>query len=365
MRVRPEIQEGSATWTHQIPEMIALGVWTEKKPDRGEDAEPLVLHERTTQRGVLAVCDGVGGAGGQIAGRTTDGRERSGAWASARAVRLAVEQYFVRIVASDHVVMDDGFVGSPLAAGGPSQPPGPTVPPSLHDSVRGVLHQLRHPARSRISGTMQRELPSTLAALFYHQCAGSLRLHIRWAGDSRCYLLMYDTGLQQLSWDDTDTPDALNSLEQDPPMTNQIAADGRYRIHDERHEAQIPCVLLCATDGFFNYVQTPAHFEYFLLSTLEDSVDLPSWGHLLASKVQGYTQDDASLALVALGYHDFDQLRAAFRTRLKIVSDEHWKPFQGIDQSDATSFREARVESWRRYRDGYERLIHHSAEDRR
>ena len=27
-------------------------------------------------------------------------------------------------------------------------------------------------------------------------------------------------------------------------------------------------MLLCATDGFFNYVATPAHFEHLLLDTM-------------------------------------------------------------------------------------------------
>jgi serine/threonine protein phosphatase PrpC len=345
MRVAPDAQVGSASWTHENAAMIAVGVWTEKKPGRGEDCEPLFLAERTTQRGVVAVCDGVGGAGGQTVGRTADGTERSGAWMSSRAVRLAVEQYFVRSVHGSPAAQAEGL--------------------SLHASVSAVLQQLRNPARSRIGGTMPRELPSTLAAIFYRYEAGSLRCHVRWAGDSRCYVLSGAGGLQQLSRDDTEDPDALSSLEQDPPMTNRIAADGHYRIHDESAGADTPCILLCATDGFFNYVQTPAHFEYFLLATLNESANAAAWGSCLARQVQGYTQDDASLALVALGYRDFDELRATFGARLEFLTTAHWQPFQNLDQSDATAFREARLESWRRYRDDYERRILHPAEDRR
>ena len=347
MQVSPALDEGSVTWAHQSQSMIAIGVWTEKKPGRGEDAEPLVLYQYPAGRGVLAVCDGVGGAGVQAAGRTADGTERSGAWVSARVVRLAVEEYFVRLVHHDSAPAHQA-----------------TGALSLHESVNGALRPLRNPSRSRIGGTMQRELPSTLAAIFYREQKGSIRVHVRWAGDSRCYLLTGEAGLQQLSQDDTDTPDALSSLEQDPPMTNQIVADGRYRIHDEPDDVTTPCVLLCATDGFFNYVQTPAHFEYVLLSALRTAPDPAAWARSLARAVRDYTQDDASLALVALGYQDFGHLRRAFDNRLSTLFQEHWQPFQELASSDDDAFRKARLESWQLYRNGYEERISYKAGER-
>lgn len=347
MRVVPASHEGALFWARQQPELIAVGVWTEKKPDRGEDAEPLVLYQDVSRRGVLAVCDGVGGAGVQMAGRTADGAERSGAWVGARAVRLAVEQHFARKVRQDEL----GEVGREAA--GESRP----TQPSLHQSMREVLDQLRNPSRSRIAGTMQRELPSTLAAIFYRQHYGAIQAHVRWAGDSRCYLLTEMAGLQQLSEDDTDMPDALESLEQDPPMNNRISADGRYHIHDERDEMTPPCVLLCATDGFFNYVQTPAHFEHVLLSTLSEAADATSWAAQLGVRVQEYTQDDASLALAAIGYRDFSHLQHSFAHRLATLSADHWRPFQELGAAEDDAFRKARVDSWHKYRVGYERRI--------
>ncbi len=361
MRVIPTIQDGSVTWAEQRPSMISVGVWTEKKRGRGEDAEPLVLHENTTQRGVLAVCDGVGGAGVQVAGRTADGTERSGAWVSARAVRIAVEQHFVRLVryAADRAALSP----QPEAPEALQQSANPSRP-SLHRSVGDILQELRNPARSRIGGTMQRELPSTLAAIFYRQKPDFVQLHVRWAGDSRCYLLDAVAGLQQLSQDDTDTPDALSSLEQDPPMTNQIAADGRYRIHDQIAGADTPCILLCATDGFFNYVQTPAHFEYLLLATLSTAANADAWAAALGHSVQAYTQDDASLALVALGYPGFDDLRVSLEQRLSVLTNEHWLPFQDLDPADHAAFRQVRLESWQKYRTDYEDRILAPAEGR-
>lgn len=353
MRITPAAQHGSAVWAHEQAEMITLGVWTEKKPGQGEDAEPLVLYHGGTGQGLLAVCDGVGGAGVQIAGRTSGGTERSGAWVSSRAVRLAVEQYFVRQVrfGMRELAETQDFAGG-------------SGPPTLLENIDGVLGELRNPARSRIGGTMQRELPSTLAAIFIRAQPGGVQLQIRWAGDSRCYLMTPAAGLQQLSRDDTERPDALSSLEQDPPMTNQIAADGRYVIHSAQDLAAAPCVLLCATDGFFNYVQTPAHFEYILLDTLASSAGPGEWGELLARKVQDYTQDDASLALVAAGYRGFGELRGAFGARLAELREEHWQPLQGVAQPGDGAYRAARLDSWQRYRPGYEQRIPQPSEAR-
>jgi serine/threonine protein phosphatase PrpC len=346
MRITPAAQDGSAVWAHEGGDVITLGVWTEKKPGRGEDCEPLVLHHESSGLGMLAVCDGVGGAGVQLAGRTRSGTERSGAWVSSRAVRLALEQYFLQQV-------DSGPPGLETAG-----------PPSLRESIDRVLQQLRNPARSRIGGTMQRELPSTLAAIVYRLQAQEAGFRVRWAGDSRCYLLTPAAGLQQLSRDDTETPDALSSLEQDPPMTNQIAADRRYDVHNEAGQVPLPCVLVCATDGFFNYVQTPAHFEYILLDTLARSPGTAGWGELLAREVQGYTQDDASLAIVALGYRELGDLRAAFAARLAAVRADHWVPLQGLAAGDLGAYRAARLDSWQRYRPGYEQRIPQRPEER-
>lgn len=332
---------------------------------------------------MLGVCDGVGGAGVQTAGRTSAGTERTGAWVSSRGVRLAAETYFQQVVRfdgtprhpqpgqGDHAPAPDSDTAAPgrdrgdggaAAPGKPGDDVGQRGVPSLHQSVYQVLQGLRNPARSRIGGTMQRELPSTLAAILYWVHDASLDIRIRWAGDSRCYLLTPQAGLQQLSRDDSDAADALDALEQDPPMTNQIAANGRYQIHDVQETAELPCVLLCATDGFFNYVSTPAHFEYVLLRALAKAADPQEWSAALAEDVQTYTQDDASLALVAFGYSDFGQLRATFAERTADLDAYHWQPFQGLSQASDQEIRAARLESWNRYRGDYERRINQPRE---
>ena len=72
-------------------------------------------------------------------------------------------------------------------------------------------------------------------------------------------------------------------------------------------------MAICATDGVFGYVQTPGEVEFHVLDTLEAASDLRDWSRLL-QRVLGYTADDATLVLSAVGFGSFRQLRAAFPT---------------------------------------------------
>lgn len=320
---------GHRTWFVENESLHAIGVWTEKKPDLGEDADPLLVHQFSSNEGMLAVCDGAGGAGAGSAGRTEDGVERSHAWVGARLTRALVEDWFV---GTDRV---DG---------------------TLRDHIAHGLASVRPASRSKIRGTMNRELPSTLAALRYRVREKHVEWVSSWAGDSRCYLLLPATGLHQLSRDDTESSDALELLTSDPPMTNMVCADRPFRISEKHDEAELPCLLLCATDGFFGYVTTPAQFEHVLLRTLERAPTPKGWAETVAAEVIGYTGDDASLVVLALGFRDFDELRDAMRGRLEAL--EHaLQPVLAVAEGDGEALKREREASWAAYRLDYESLM--------
>jgi serine/threonine protein phosphatase PrpC len=318
-------------WTHGL---LVIGVWTEQKARLGEDAEPLLAHHRPSGRGLIAVFDGAGGAGSASAGRTSAGVERTGAWVSSRVARAATEEWFVDAVEQHRLDAQD-----------------------LHRTVVRCLDYVRSPVRCKISGTMRRELPTTIAALTYRITPGRVVWHTLWAGDSRCFVLDPGGGLQQVSRDDAEEGDALILLTEDPPMTNMVSANREFWINLEKGEISTPCVLLCATDGFFGYVHTPAEFEHVLLSTLMTATDAGHWGDLLAETVRSYTGDDTSLALVAIGFRDFDDLRDRFTARARHLSREHWAPMQRAAGSDRDELVAARTASWNRYRRSYERRM--------
>ncbi|TDD53362.1 serine/threonine protein phosphatase [Saccharopolyspora elongata] len=294
-----------------------------------------MLHDWSHNAGLAAVFDGAGGAGAASAGHSAQGVERSHAWVAARAARGLTEEWFV--TTGQHGVQDHAA--------------------SLEQHLAERLGEVRGASRSRIAGSMRRDLPTTVAALRYEVHPDRVVWQVLWAGDSRCYLLDSEHGLQQVSRDDAESGDALVLLTEDPPMTNMVSANRRFTIHAAPGHAAIPCLLVCATDGFFGYLNTPAEFEFLLLDTMANAADLTDWSTLLTQTVSSYTGDDASLALVALGFDDFDQLRADFEWRRSALQAEHIEPTRRASDGDRESFVAARMESWKLYRGSYEQRM--------
>ncbi|MES4889323.1 serine/threonine protein phosphatase [Streptomyces sp. NPDC096012] len=351
---------------HDRMGLLAMSVWTERVPGRGEDAEPFVAYHLGSDQGMLAVFDGSGGAGAAPVWQAGDGQSRTSAWVGARVARLATDVWF-------HDVAADGE---------------PATPETLREYLRFFLGYAPQ-RRSKISGTMRRQLPTTLAAVHY-RLAGTrehpeLELRPLWAGDSRAYVLRSRHGLQVLTRDHTRESDALELLRSDPPMTNLVCADREFEIDGRSLKHPLPCVLVAATDGFFGYVHTPADFETLLLRTLHQAGTVEEWADLVRREVQAYTADDASLAVVALGYRGFKDLREQFAARLDELTERYVRTRpRGLDRPagpagetgpgpahapDEPGDLPARVRAWQdstwhAYRAGYETHLPPALEER-
>ncbi|MGW3100885.1 serine/threonine protein phosphatase [Streptomyces sp. NPDC001100] len=288
-------------WGAHAGLLHVASVWTERVPGHGEDAEPFLAHHWESGQGMLAVFDGSGGAGAAPAWQAPDGTSRTSAWVGARTARLATECW-----------LHDVTRGRQDAE-----------PQSLHAYLKYFLHKAPQ-RQSKIGGTMRRQLPTTLAGVHYQIVEGEREIELRplWAGDSRAYALLPESGLHVLTRDHTRESDALELLRSDPPMTNLVCADRDFDIDTQHLITPLPCVLVAATDGFFGYVHTPADFEYLLLRTMQQAGTAAEWAHLLRHEVESYTADDASLALLMLGYPDFGDLRSRFAPRLKRLTDQ-------------------------------------------
>ncbi|MEV5887805.1 hypothetical protein [Nonomuraea fuscirosea] len=311
-------------WHYHDEGVMAVGVWTERLDGRGEDAEPLFAHRVPAAEGIVGVFDGLGGSGAGAACELRDGTRRSGAWVGARLVRSGVLSWFLE---------------------------GETE--SLRTRLVEVLADVPAPPRGKIVSRMRRWLPTTMAAAHYRLGGEQAECRVLWAGDSRAYALSRGGGLQALTRDHTDETDGLQQLVQDPPMTNVICADQEFTIAEHVLLLPLPCVLVCATDGFFGYVETPAHFECHLLSTLRAAADEREWAERLARQVTGYTGDDASLSLAALGYAGFAELKEAFAAR----SLEMEARYPLVRPAEDAVDREWRARTWEDYRPDYERLM--------
>lgn len=326
-----------ATWHYERPAIALAAVWTEKKRGRGEDAPPTGLFHVASRRGIIAVYDGMGGAGGRAVGRTPDDVEVSGAFVGARAARFALEEWFVATAPKRRV----------------------SEPVDLREPLLSGLHQTGiAPGKSR--GTMVRHLPTTLAAIEYEVLEDHIELAARWAGDSRAYVLHREAGLLAISRDDTPDSDALVLLANDQPMTNVVCADREFHVNQflDAGPRSLPVLLVCATDGFYNYVQTPAHFEYLLLRTMSEAGGLAEWARALADRVQEYTSDDASLAMAVPGYQGYQAMRDSYRGRLMQLVNDYIHPFaQVVESGDEPAVTAKRVEQWAWYRRDYEAWI--------
>jgi len=291
---------------------------------------------------LLAVFDGAGGAGAAPAWPGPGGGEPySGAWVGARAARLGTEHWFLQSVTQ----------GRPATA------------ETLAAHLRRTLQAARPRTRSKLTGSMRRALPTTMAALTFRIGEGCLRAQALWAGDSRAYALTPGSGLHAITRDDTTEDDALDQLRQDPPMTNLICADREFTL--SAHPAAgpgalpVPCVLVAATDGFFGYVHTPGQFECVLLGALVGARDMDDWVRQLGRMVGGYTADDASLAVAAVGFAGFADLRTAFRERHDTVWRRYMDSVPPLDdrmdgRERAELLRQWQDATWAAYRPSYE-----------
>ncbi|MGI8335168.1 PP2C family protein-serine/threonine phosphatase [Actinomadura scrupuli] len=318
-------------WYHRHGPVLAIGMWSERDPGHGEDAEPLLVHHTRSGEGVLGVFDGLGGAGAAIAYEPPCGVPRTGAWVGARVARAAVESWF-----------RDGLAGSGRRTTG-----------TLHRRLTELLDRMRPVKGSRLMAKMRRELPTTMAVLSYALTGQMVRCHALWAGDSRAYVLTADAGLQALTRDHTVETDALDQLRQDPPMANVISADRPFTVDSFETELPAPCVLICATDGFFGYVDTPADFECLLLDALRRSRDEADWAQRLCDWAGAASGDDASLSGVALGFRGFEELQTFFSAR----TDDVVARYRPTLRYDGLTLEQWRTRTWHTYRPGYERRM--------
>ena len=337
-------------------------IYHENEPDHGEDAKPILLlspgSDTDAVWGVVGVFDGMGGAGAHQ--YETESRVlRTGAFIASRAARDAVQAYF-RDGPRYRDLKDEAKRLQMLST-------------ELHNTMSKALEAVSASLPSgstQLAGKLVRTLPTT-AALFLFEVANE-NDGITWysfgAGDSRCYLLTKAHGLQQVTRDDLKSEgDALHNLLDDSPISNCVNASEPFEIKTNSGALSSPAVIIAATDGCFDYYQSPAHFEHALLSTLQVSSSYDDWRCRLTVAFVDITGDDVSMALVCIGCRRFCELQDELRERLEYVVQEHVQPLNDLlDERKALermckrghqTYQETRLGLWDKYRATYEMAL--------
>ena len=327
---------------------VSFGFNLGKIPDQGEDSDPILRDGR--ELGLVAVFDGMGGAGGTVY-QTPDG-PRTGAYLASRVARDVVEARMVTLLDPEWNL--DGEAAAQ----------------DLQRSVRAALQERLAELKAPPSGLrsrLLRALPTTmaLAALQRHE-PGSDRwaCHLLWSGDSRVYVLQPGRGAQQLTVDDIrDRGDAMANLREDSVVSNAMSADTEFVVHHRKVELTAPFMVVAATDGCFGYVPSPMHFEHLVLAALRDAADTDSWSAAVQAKVAAVTGDDAAMATLGVGA-DHDGFRALFAERTAELEGRWITPLDDLEaelrqqERKVAELRAARQERqaqlWAAYKPTYE-----------
>ena len=346
-----------------VVEPNSFAVWRQRSPrDRGftafglmapvaigkfsEDAPPLFGYT-TDSKGITciaaAVFDGMGGAGSRV---VTDsdcnllkpGREASMAYLASRIARRELERLWWSEpkLLVDREIIERGF----------------------SRALADAYSELGFVGTGRLSGSMVRNLPTTFASI---QCekTGENEWEVVscWAGDSRAFVLTPDSGLQQLTSDDVEESDPLEQLRGDCRLLNTLDASRQFKVNSTRVRVTSPALLVVATDGLFHYLPTPGSLEYLLLKTLRDA-DLVTARKLTEISRTG-ANDDVSLAVIALGFTEFSDIRLMFRSREAELESAGYSDLLSMAPGEARTI-ELADEFWQRERSRYVALMQRS-----
>jgi len=351
----PDPEPADDDWEPQTPcgrpstgPALAFGFNLAKLPDRGEDADPIVREGRDL--GLIAVFDGMGGSGGTLY-QTPQG-PRTGAYLASRAARDVVEQRMVTLLDPEWN-LDASAAALDLRR-------------AVKEALAARLTELNAPP-SGLRSRLIRALPTTMALLALQRRdrgGDTWACHALWAGDSRAYAFLPDSGAHQLTHDDLrDTGDAMTNLRQDSVVSNALSADTEFEIHHRTIELTAPFLVVAATDGGFGYLPTPMHFEHLVLTALRDSTDTDGWSRALQTSISQVAGDDASMAVLGIGA-DHAGFARLFTTRTAELQERWIDPLDALDAEIQQTQRQLdhlrdrqqtqQAQLWAQYRTGYE-----------
>ena len=327
--------------------LFSTAFMSEKKPDNGEDSEPLLIINKRVS--VVGVFDGMGGAGSAI--HIYDKIEKTGAYFASRRVEQAADLYFTRLISTCDKTAEIVNVDAN----------------ALKQEIVNALTLLREEcppkSKSGLKSAMIKEFPTTLAITSIQKDIEGYDVTSLWAGDSRNYLITPE-GLYQISVDDLEAHgDPYDNLTSDSPLSNQVCADREFTINQSKYKlGNIGFAVFSASDGCFGYYPTPMHFEEAILRNLFNANTIADWKNLLQTEFAHIAADDTSFSCIICGFQSFDDFKFEMNERYAKLSDlieEYNNNKRRIEEAKAIvakceeEFKTYKQEAWEQYKTNY------------
>ena len=307
-----------------------LSIQYSPAPERLEDCFALL---DDSQSAFLCVADGCGGLGSR---RYPELNNQTGASLAARLVVEAASGWWRQGQTTPHTLEQGQKAMTALV---------PWLEQALNDFSRA------HPQTgSRIVGSMQRELPTTLCmALSTQEGESRQELCFVWAGDSRGYVLD-GRGLHQCTQDHVRGQlNAFDSLYRDAPLSNLLSAGRTPRLSARHLCVNRPCVVIVATDGAFGGLRTPMEMEMMLIDTLLAAKTQAGWQRKITTVLKKAANDDATLLMQPCGFETFEAMQRHFQIRRGFLQKQFIT--QARRKRENLPYVEGR---WQAYRQGYD-----------
>jgi serine/threonine protein phosphatase PrpC len=280
-----------------------VGFVTEKKAGMGQDGPPIFHSSTTTEgrRSIIAVFDGMGGAGSTLVPDLEEDRQVPMAYLASRVAAKAFLRGFSQLTTSM----------TPLE-----------ITNCLEGEVKralvGLMEREGGSPSSRVRGDMIKNYPTTVASAIIDDVPEGRRVHPIWAGDSRVYALLPDDSLlQQLTIDHTGSGDSNDGG--DAALT-RCATPEQVELESVEYLLPADAVIFVATDGCFAY-QPTQFLVTTLIEELDRSHDCNEYSTHLAGALSSVSGDDCAISMLLPIGKSFADTRDSFRPWLRELQD--------------------------------------------